>query len=146
MVEKQIQEISDAAFWIDDHISYNLPSNQTDAAKKKFQRIEMLKLQREKRLGIREQFELEHFDSSLYDNGDYQLMSIERRQSAGDSFDLFNMNQIHGKNKYKKISGKYSINGLKKQKTTFGITKRFDPEPGRIYSQSQQKVLNNFKK
>jgi hypothetical protein len=55
----------------------------------------MLKLQREKRLGIREQFELEHFDSSLigYDNGDYQaLMSIERRQSAGDSFDVFNMN------------------------------------------------------
>ena len=54
----------------------------------------MLKLQREKRLGIREQFELEHYDSSLigYDNGDYQMMSIERRQSAGDSFDLFNMN------------------------------------------------------
>ena len=68
----------------------------------------MLKLQREKRLGIREQFELEHFDSSLYDNGDYQLMSIERRQSAGDSFDLFNMNQIHGKNKYKKIKQNYS--------------------------------------
>ena len=36
ILEKQIQEISDAAFWIDDHISYNLPSNQTDAAKKKF--------------------------------------------------------------------------------------------------------------
>jgi len=27
MVEKQIQEISDAAFWIDDHTSYNLQSN-----------------------------------------------------------------------------------------------------------------------
>jgi len=26
------------------------------------------------------------------------------------------------------------------------MTKRFDPEPGSIYSQSQQKVLNNFKK
>jgi hypothetical protein len=77
----------------------------------------LLKLQREKRLGVREQFELENFDSSLigYDNGDFQaLMSIERRQSAGDSFDLFNMNSMHGKNKYKKISGKYTINGLKK--------------------------------
>lgn len=65
MAEKEIQEISDAAFWIDDKISYNIASNQTDAMKKNFQRTEMLKLQREKRLGTREQYELEHLDASL---------------------------------------------------------------------------------
>jgi hypothetical protein len=38
--------------------------------KKAFQRLEMIKLQREKRLGVREQFELEHEDASINYNGE----------------------------------------------------------------------------
>lgn len=45
--------------------------------KKAFQRMEMLKLQREKKLGVREQFELEHEDASINWNGNERSKSEE---------------------------------------------------------------------
>jgi len=62
-------KISDSAFALDERTHFNygqIPSMR----KKAFQRLEMIKLQREKRLGVREQFELEHEDASINYNGE----------------------------------------------------------------------------
>jgi hypothetical protein len=56
------------AFAVDERISFNY-GQIPQGKKKNFQRLEMLKLQREKRLGVREQFELEHEDASINYNG-----------------------------------------------------------------------------
>ena len=77
---KQIDDItiSDTAFALDDKLSFNY--GQIPSMKKKaFQRLEMIKLQREKRLGVREQFELEHEDASINYNG-------ERRDSDDELY------------------------------------------------------------
>ena len=49
-----ISEISEAAFAVDDKISYNLSGNITVEKRKKLQRLELIKLQREKRMSVRE--------------------------------------------------------------------------------------------
>lgn len=70
--------ISDTAFALDEKTSFNY--GQVPSMKKKaFQRLEMLKLQREKKLGVREQFELEHEDASINFNG-------ERSKSEEDMY------------------------------------------------------------
>jgi len=52
--QADISEISEAAFAVDDKISYNLSGNMSSAKKKALQRLEMIKLQREKRMNSRE--------------------------------------------------------------------------------------------
>lgn len=52
--QADISEISEAAFAVDDKIAYNLSGNINQAKKKALQRQEMIKLQREKRMNVRE--------------------------------------------------------------------------------------------
>ena len=47
------QQVSDAAFEVDDRMKFNIGA-MPSFKKKAFQRLEMIKLQREKRLGVRE--------------------------------------------------------------------------------------------
>ena len=53
-LKQKYNEIADMAFSVDDHISYNIMQNLSSVKKKNLQRIEMLKLQKEKRLTVRE--------------------------------------------------------------------------------------------
>jgi hypothetical protein len=64
--------LCDEAFEVDSKIKYNI--GKIDPKKlKNFQRLEIIKLQREKRLTLREQFELEHEDAQM----DYSAERIE---------------------------------------------------------------------
>lgn len=54
--------ISEAAFDADMNIKYNIGKLSDDKIKQ-FQRLDMIKMQKEKRLLVREQFELEHEDA-----------------------------------------------------------------------------------
>jgi len=58
----EFEEISEAAFDVDNRIKYNI-GKADDMKTKRYQRIEIIKHQREKRLLVREQFELEHEDA-----------------------------------------------------------------------------------
>mmetsp|Transcript_16750 Transcript_16750/g.28451 ORF Transcript_16750/g.28451 Transcript_16750/m.28451 type:complete len:735 (+) Transcript_16750:1120-3324(+) len=141
-------QLSDAAFAVDERISFNVGGRMSIQKKKMFQRQDMLKLQREKRLAVREQFEFEHEDASI--NAGQSLFGFDRSKSDEDAQYL--INDLLKKSKYSKFGGfsgsKYMpMYGLKKVcTTTFGTTKRFAPEPGSIHSKSQQRVLNSFKK
>ena len=106
----------------------------------------MLKLQKEKRLTVREQFELENLDASLdastqdFDSTDFFgadgfNYGFDKRGMADD---LHNLQEFIRKNRLSKLPGsKYGLYGNKKTpSTSFGTTKRFAPEPGSVDSTS----------
>ena len=103
----------------------------------------MIKLQREKKLSLREQFELQHDDASI--NGDASYFNFDRK---GNDSELANYEMLKNKNR-SKFGGKYIFllkDYKRKTNSTFGTVQRFAPEPGSVHSYSQQKVLNSFKK
>ena len=96
--------------------------------KKAFQRLEMIKLQREKRLGVREQFELEHEDASINYNG-------ERSKSEDELYFASQGGMFSDKDRKRKITSNWhAFNSNKKVVSTFGTVKRFAPEPGSVLS------------
>jgi len=96
----------------------------------------MVKYQREKRLGVREQFELEHEDAGIgTSTGNYH--QCDRHNSE----EYFNLNDMLKKSKFNRIGGKYGgylpkHNYKKGSKSTFGTVRRFAPEPGSAHSKS----------
>mmetsp|Transcript_40618 Transcript_40618/g.61884 ORF Transcript_40618/g.61884 Transcript_40618/m.61884 type:complete len:141 (+) Transcript_40618:2456-2878(+) len=115
--------------------------SMSQVKKKQFERQDIIKRQREKRLSSREQFEIEHEDAGI-------------SQCAGTygrpEDELLNINDILKKSKKFMNNGpKFAYMGNQNLKkvctTTFGTTARFAPEPGSVHSKSQTRVLN-FKK
>ena len=98
---------------------------------------------------MREQFELEHLDaaldanahdSSLFADGFNYGLDGRRDEAFG------NLQEFVKKNRLTRLPGsKYNLYSQKKEKLTFGTTKRFAPEPGSVNSVSQQRILNSFK-
>ena len=120
--------ISDTAFALDERTSFNY--GQIPSMKKKaYQRLEMIKLQREKRLGVREQFEVEHEDASINYNGE-RSRSEDEMYIASSGFTF----QAGGRKMINKWTN-YQSN--KKVVSTFGTVKRFAPEPGSVHSHTQ---------
>lgn len=98
------EQICEAAFSVDENITFNISLN---AAKKKvFQKLEILKQQKEKQLLVREQFELDHEDASINSSGFY-----EERKSDDE---IYNLDFIIRKSKYKPLYAN------RKQVSTFG--------------------------
>jgi hypothetical protein len=137
--------ISEAAFSVDESISFNITSNLGSQKKKAFQRQDMVKHMREKRLGVREQFETEHEDAGI-GTSTYNYQSDRDHQA-----EYFNLDGLLKKSKFNRIGGKYGgylpkHNYKKGSKSTFGSVRRFAPEPGSVHSKSQQRVLHQKKK
>lgn len=95
----------------------------------------MVKHMREKRLGVREQFETEHEDAGI-SSSTYHCQS-----DRNSTEEYFNLNDMLKKSKFGRIGGKYGgylpKHTFKKgSKTTFGSVRRFAPEPGSVNSKS----------
>jgi hypothetical protein len=103
---------------------------------------DIIKNQRESRLQQREHFENEHDDASICGGN-----SHERSRSEEDVSILSDILKKTKHNRFGVSKYYYPFPGGKKvQTTTFGTTKRFAPEPGSAQSQSQQRILNSYKK
>lgn len=94
---------------------------------------------------------MEHLDASLDANG-IEASPLFCSDSFNYGFDgrrdeaFGNLQEFVKKNKLHRLPGsKYNLYGQKKEKSTFGTTKRFAPEPGSVNSVSQQRILNSFK-
>jgi hypothetical protein len=92
----------------------------------------MVKLQREKRLGVREQFELEHEDASVNFTGE------ERRNSEDEMYYATQFPKGDKRLTAKWVTMRAARRGFENKKvvSTFGTVKRFAPEPGSVLSKS----------
>lgn len=74
--------------------------------KKAFERLDLLKLQREKRFAVREQFELEHEDASI--NAGTGQSWDDRRQEE----EYFNFSEMMKKSKFNRGGSKFGYQPL----------------------------------